>query len=113
LDPSTPETEAATAEWNRRLAPYRGPDTHRSARQLAVTIAGFASLWLVMFWSLEVSYALTLLLALPAAGFLARLAAARAEISPDCMVPGGTSQTSMKRRCFPMNSDNTLTTAFA
>jgi omega-6 fatty acid desaturase (delta-12 desaturase) len=42
-------------------------------RQLAITGAGFALFWLAMLWSLEASYALTLLLAFPTAGFLARL----------------------------------------
>lgn len=73
LEPSTTETGSALAEWNRRLAPFRGPDTIRSVRQLAVTAAGFVLLWLAMLWSLEVSYALTLLLAIPASGFLVRL----------------------------------------
>ncbi|MSR22222.1 MAG: fatty acid desaturase [Gemmatimonadetes bacterium] len=55
------------------LAPYQGADTGRSVFQLLVTAGGFFGLWYVMLRSLEISYALTLLLALPTAGFLIRL----------------------------------------
>ena len=60
-------------QWRRIVAPYRGGDTRRSVLQLATTAGIFAALWVAMLWSLEVSYALTLLLAVPAGGFLMRL----------------------------------------
>jgi omega-6 fatty acid desaturase (delta-12 desaturase) len=59
--------------WRRIVAPYRGGDTCRSVVQLATTASFFAALWVAMLWSLEVSYVLTLVLAVPAAGFLTRL----------------------------------------
>ena len=59
--------------FNRLLAPYRGADTGRSARQLTVSIVGFVSLWAAALWSLRVHWALSLLLCLPTAGFLMRL----------------------------------------
>ncbi|NNF28416.1 MAG: fatty acid desaturase [Gemmatimonadetes bacterium] len=61
------------AQLNKALAPFSGPDLSRSVTQLVLTAAGFAAFWYGMLRSLEVHYALTLLLALPAAGFLVRL----------------------------------------
>jgi len=54
-------------------APFRGADDRRSAIQLAITFSSFAGLWYLTYRSLEVSYLLTLLLAVPTAGFLMRL----------------------------------------
>ncbi len=61
------------ATCNAMLAPYNGPDHLRSLAQLSLTATGFFALWYVMFRSLEVHYALTLVLSLPTAGFLIRL----------------------------------------
>jgi omega-6 fatty acid desaturase (delta-12 desaturase) len=61
------------AHWKNVVEPFRGPDTRRSAIQLAVTAVSFAVLWAAMYFSLRVSYGLTLLLSLPTAGFLMRL----------------------------------------
>jgi omega-6 fatty acid desaturase (delta-12 desaturase) len=55
------------------LAPFQGADTFRSVVQLVGTSAGFFGLWYVMLRSLEVSYLLTLVLAIPTCGFLVRL----------------------------------------
>ena len=60
-------------QWNRILAPYVDADDRRSARQLATTAIAFAGLWWLALRGLEVGYWLTLLLAVPAAGFLMRL----------------------------------------
>jgi acyl-lipid omega-6 desaturase (Delta-12 desaturase) len=54
-------------------APFRGPDNAKSARQLILTLAIFFALWAAMYWSLGVSYLLTLALSIPTAGFLVRL----------------------------------------
>lgn len=54
-------------------APYLGPDTWRSVRQLTVSAAGFAGFWGAAYWALGVSYFLTLAFAVPAAAFLVRL----------------------------------------
>ncbi|MFQ5551794.1 MAG: fatty acid desaturase [Gemmatimonadales bacterium] len=59
--------------WNRLLAPYRRPSTARSVFQLTNTAIPFAVTWILMVWSLSVGYWLTLLLALPASGFMVRL----------------------------------------
>jgi omega-6 fatty acid desaturase (delta-12 desaturase) len=64
---------AKALRFNAMLAPYQGPDTGRSARQLVVSAAGFFGLWYAAFLALDVSYALTLLLTIPTTGFLVRL----------------------------------------
>ncbi|MEX0851782.1 MAG: fatty acid desaturase [Bauldia sp.] len=59
--------------WIRVLARYREPSHGRSLFELAITIAPLILLWLAMWAALAYSYWLSLLLALPAAGFLVRL----------------------------------------
>jgi omega-6 fatty acid desaturase (delta-12 desaturase) len=56
-----------------RLQPYGRPDAGRSVAQLLVTAGCLALLWLAMWASLGHGYWITLLLAVPAAGFLVRL----------------------------------------
>ena len=58
---------------SRALARYRKPDPRRAAFEVAVTAIPLAGLWLLMWLSLSVGYWLTLLLAIPAAGFMVRL----------------------------------------
>ena len=55
-----------------RVKAHAVPDSFRGLRQLLVTAAAFAGLWLTMWWSLDVSYWLTLALAIPAGAFLVR-----------------------------------------
>jgi acyl-lipid omega-6 desaturase (Delta-12 desaturase) len=55
------------------LQTYAQPDTRRSIAQLLVTGAALAVLWLGMWVSLGHGYWITLLLAVPTAGFLVRL----------------------------------------
>ncbi len=59
--------------WVTVLAPYREPSLGRSLAELAVTVAPFVALWLLMLLGLRYSYWLCLVLAVPAAGFLVRL----------------------------------------
>jgi omega-6 fatty acid desaturase (delta-12 desaturase) len=65
--------DEAAGYWKGVIAPFRGADTRRSILQLTLTAIAYFSLWGLMLVSLEVSYGLTLLLALPTAGFLMRL----------------------------------------
>ena len=66
--------KAATArDWNRVLNSYRDPNTRRSIFELGLTAVAFGLFWLLMWLTLNLSYFLTLLLALPTAGFLVRL----------------------------------------
>lgn len=55
------------------LAPYRRSSRVRSLIELAVTLGPFTLLWLLMWAALDVGYWLTLLLAVPAAGFMLRI----------------------------------------
>lgn len=61
------------AELNRELQPYQKANIRHSLLQLANTIIPYALLWYLMYRSLTISYALTLLLAIIAAGFLVRV----------------------------------------
>jgi acyl-lipid omega-6 desaturase (Delta-12 desaturase) len=60
-------------EWRRILARYRDPDPVRSVYELLVTAVPFFALWAIMLVCLDYGYWLSLLLAMPAAGFLVRL----------------------------------------
>ena len=62
-----------TAALVRSLVHYREPSQSRALFELGVTVGALALLWVAMQLSLGVSYWLTLLLSLPAAGFLVRL----------------------------------------
>ena len=63
---STPPT------WQETVAKYQNPDPKRSWWQVINTLVPYFVLWVLMIYSLEVSYWLTLLLAIPAAGFMVR-----------------------------------------
>jgi omega-6 fatty acid desaturase (delta-12 desaturase) len=68
-----PGLQHAAAEWASALAPYRTSSLGKSLWQLLSTFALFVAGWALMYWSLSVSYALTLLLAIPEAFLLIRL----------------------------------------
>jgi omega-6 fatty acid desaturase (delta-12 desaturase) len=59
--------------WLKILARYRDPDPLRSTYELLVTAAPFFALWAIMLFCLSYSYWLSLIFAVPAAGFLVRL----------------------------------------
>jgi omega-6 fatty acid desaturase (delta-12 desaturase) len=59
-------------DWAVALARYRTPSVRSSAIQILNTLIPFAGIWALMVLSLSVSYALTLLLAIPAAFFFTR-----------------------------------------
>ncbi|MEP4702417.1 MAG: fatty acid desaturase, partial [Parasphingorhabdus sp.] len=73
------ETRAPT-EWVKILSNYREPSSLRSAFELGVTVGPFLLLWVLAWWSLSVSYWLTLVISLFNAAFLLRLFA----IQHDC-----------------------------
>jgi omega-6 fatty acid desaturase (delta-12 desaturase) len=60
-------------DWATLLSRYREPSPRRSVFELAVTAGAFGLTWAVMWATLGVGYWLTLLMAVPAAGFLVRL----------------------------------------
>jgi omega-6 fatty acid desaturase (delta-12 desaturase) len=61
------------ASWGKVLARYRSPHTGRSLLELAVTIGPFVGLWLLAWLGVYFGYWISLLLVIPAAGFLVRL----------------------------------------
>jgi acyl-lipid omega-6 desaturase (Delta-12 desaturase) len=65
--------EGAEAPWVKIIAKYRNPSRVRSWWQLANTFIPYVILWGLMIWSLSVSYLLTWLFILPAAGLTVRL----------------------------------------
>jgi omega-6 fatty acid desaturase (delta-12 desaturase) len=58
---------------NAMVSPYWGADTRRSVIQLLGSAIPFFALWILAYKALAVSYWLTLLIAVPTAGFLMRL----------------------------------------
>ena len=69
----TPGGAIDARQLARNLSKYREPHAGRSAFELGVTIGPFVILWILMWMSLEWSYWLSLLLAIPTAAFLVRL----------------------------------------
>ena len=74
FDPSTlvqqqPDSRVAR-EWVKILSKYREPNPLRSSFELFVTVGPFVVLWVLAWWSLSVSYWLTLSLSICNAGFL-------------------------------------------
>ena len=69
-------TGVATTErwpdWREELDPYTRPRIGRSLLSLATSVLPYLALSVLMYFSLDVSYLLTLLIAVPAAGFLLR-----------------------------------------
>src|SRR5687768_1048765 len=69
----TQAVHADPSDWLKKLAPYRVANRTRILTELAITAVPFVVLWWVTWLSLEHGYWLTLLLALPTAGFVVRL----------------------------------------
>jgi acyl-lipid omega-6 desaturase (Delta-12 desaturase) len=67
--PGTPDPRA----WTPTLAHYREPSCARSTVELAITAIPFVIIWSLMWAALGAGYWISLLLAVPAAGFLVRL----------------------------------------
>lgn len=70
--PSGRAPGARKAWWVEPLEPYSHPDLGRSVRCLLTSVVPYVALWPAMYYLLRVSYLLTLLVAVPAAGFLVR-----------------------------------------
>ena len=69
---TNPNSAPQSQSWQKAVAEYQTPHTWRSWWQVINTLVPFFLLWILMVLSLEVSYWLTLLLAIPTAGFFAR-----------------------------------------
>ena len=59
-------------DFRKIVSKYQVPDTWRSIWQIVNTLVPYIALWALMFWSVGISYWLTLLLSIPAAGFMVR-----------------------------------------
>ena len=66
------EIDAGKSSWQQVIAKYQHPLVSRSVWQVINTLVPYFALWFLMVLSLQVSYWLTLLLAIPAAGFMIR-----------------------------------------
>ena len=71
--PDVPRDHPTPPSWQRTVAKYQSPDPWRSAWQILNTFLPYGLLWWLMVRSLEVSYWLTLALAIPAAGLMVRI----------------------------------------
>ena len=70
---SNPSQDAEHIRWQPIVAKYARPDLRRSLLQVANTLAPYFILWGLMIWSIQISYWITLGLAVLAAGFLMRI----------------------------------------
>ena len=61
------------AGWQAIVTKYQQPNLKKSVWQVANSFGGFLLCWVLMYFSLGISYWITLLLAAPAAGFLMRI----------------------------------------
>jgi omega-6 fatty acid desaturase (delta-12 desaturase) len=59
--------------WMEVVSRYNQPDPGKSIWQIINSLGPYLLLWAAMYYSLQVSYLLTLVLAVPAAGFLVRI----------------------------------------
>ena len=73
MNTTTQTPSDAYEGWRTLVAKYQQPDLRRSVWQLVNSYGGLFLCWVLMYLSLQVGYWLTLLLAVPAAGFLVRI----------------------------------------
>ena len=71
--PATSKSASQQASWQQVVAKYQHPDLRRSVWQMVNTLIPYCLLWYMMYRSLEVSYWMTLALAVPTAGFMVRI----------------------------------------
>lgn len=70
---STDPSSINPTSWKGLVAKYQVADTKKSIWQVCNSFIPFLLLWYLMYLSLELSYLLTLLIAIPTAGFMVRL----------------------------------------
>src|SRR5436309_14901152 len=76
MDDGRPDSTAAKLEasnWSRILTRYRNPSAGRSLVEILITFGPFVLLWAATWLGIYFGYWISLLLAVPAAGFLVRL----------------------------------------
>lgn len=70
----SPMSASDFANWQKLVAPYTKPNLRKSVLQVIDSYTGFFLSWAAMYFALQhVGYWLTLLLAIPATGFLVRI----------------------------------------
>jgi omega-6 fatty acid desaturase (delta-12 desaturase) len=67
------KTPPKTIGWKQAVAKHRKPVLRSSLWQLANSLIAYLALWGLMIWTLNISYWITLTLAVVAAGFLVRI----------------------------------------
>lgn len=72
FDSNVIKSTAAAPRWQDLIKKYQTPENWRSIWQIVTSITPYIALWYLMYRSLSVSYWITLLLAVPAAGFVMR-----------------------------------------
>jgi acyl-lipid omega-6 desaturase (Delta-12 desaturase) len=70
---AAPPSSAPTRAWQKVVAQYAKPDLRRSVWGLVNSFGPYLALWVAMYYSMRVSYLLTLVLAAVAAGFMVRI----------------------------------------
>lgn len=70
---SNPVSQGAEVPWQEIVKRYNYPDPFISWWQVVNSVVPYIGLWVLMVYSLEISYWLTLLLSVFAAGFLVRI----------------------------------------
>ena len=73
FDSSVIKSATVTPHWQDLVKKYQVPDNWRSVWQIANSVIPYIAMWYLMYRSLSVSYWLTLLLALLAAGLMTRI----------------------------------------
>lgn len=68
----TVKQKGGKPEWMEIISRYNKPDNIKSWWQIINSVGAYLLMWVVMIWSLKISYWLTLALSVPAAGFLVR-----------------------------------------
>ncbi|MDX1741185.1 MAG: fatty acid desaturase, partial [Rhodothermales bacterium] len=70
---STCKSPSVSSTWKQAVARHRQPVLRSSAWQLANSLVPYLAVWGLMIWTLDVSYWITLALAVDAAGLLVRI----------------------------------------
>jgi omega-6 fatty acid desaturase (delta-12 desaturase) len=71
--PISGRPQVTVAEWKAIVVKFQKPSVWRATWQLVNTLGGYALVWGLMYWSLSISYWLTVPLVLLAAGLLVRV----------------------------------------
>src|SRR5437762_4751387 len=71
--PDSAATKQEASNWSRILTRYRNPSAARSLVEIAITFGPFVLLWAATWLGIYFGHWISLLLAIPAAGFLVRL----------------------------------------